>query len=350
MQIEVERILNSYWIKYDRLEGICNTVFANCSSKGINLYIDMYSMIETLYKSPDCIINDQFCIASSVINMCAHYRHFFRSRYGVETRIMIVHSDNTAPHNNLYCPGYNTGVKSKSLVFKRLSDLVRDNVELLSILCPYLPDIHFYSTTYESSVVMFNIMNRLDKSIPNVIITKDQYAYQLIKDDMFNVIFRPKKHNGIDNSYWVDNNNLYQLYFKERKLSEKNIPMSMGLSVELYSALLALTAVPSRNLKSITMPKLAMKIIKNSIESRRIINGYNVPMTLMQFIDLSGTNIRSSELESRFKAIDIRFQQLAYSESIESKNLTMENLYDPEAMKAINNRYFHNTPLDLNAL
>ena len=53
----------------------------------------------------------------------------------------------------------------------------------------------------------------------------------------------------------------------------------------------------------------------------------------------------------RFNAVDLVFQHRLYTMMAESKDISwLINLNDPDTVKDINNKYFIDNPLDLNAL
>ena len=101
----IESILLGYYIKYINLEELtANTIvvseFAN--SDNIDIYIDLYDMLKNLY-SIDIYSNKQFIIVSSVINLVAHMREFYWSRYRVNIRIYLVYgSEESNNHKQFY--------------------------------------------------------------------------------------------------------------------------------------------------------------------------------------------------------------------------------------------------------
>ena len=60
---------------------------------------------------------------------------------------------------------------------KVIADMMNFNYDLLKILSPYLPDIFFLETKFESSVLMYELMTREEG--PNLIISTDLYPLQL---------------------------------------------------------------------------------------------------------------------------------------------------------------------------
>ena len=72
-------------VKYERLSNLINEYYKNSDSNQIELYIDVSSFIDQLIKKADQMQNkintgDNLFISAWILNMCAHYRRFFRTR------------------------------------------------------------------------------------------------------------------------------------------------------------------------------------------------------------------------------------------------------------------------------
>ena len=62
--------------------------------------------------------------------------------------------------------------------------MIQFNIDLLNLMCKYLPDIYFIKGTFETGVIMYDLILRNEKkshSIPHLILTKDIYNYQLVR-------------------------------------------------------------------------------------------------------------------------------------------------------------------------
>ena len=95
----IESILYGNYIKYDKMSELVESNFKGSTSTTVNIFIDIYSMFRNVHMSDSLNSNNQLILSSSIINLCAHIRHFFRSRYKVESNIYIVHSDNIPEYN-----------------------------------------------------------------------------------------------------------------------------------------------------------------------------------------------------------------------------------------------------------
>lgn len=348
----LEQLLCSHYIKYENMYKMVYDNFAGSNADTLNIYIDLYSVIKPIY-TQQCTIDDYHTIVSSIINMCAHYREFFsRAPLCVKTNIYLVYSENTSEVNKKFYKGYNRHMDESIINNPRIDEMVKKNFNLLHILAPYLPNIYFIQGTFETGVIMYDLIlnNTLTTpQVPSLIISKDQYLYQLpaLNDNI--VLFRPKKNSNGDCSYYVNKRNVLSVYLAENKIKytiEENYP-------EMYSLLLALSHCRFRGISMELNITNAYKTILNLIHYNIISRNHQIIMDniLQDFIlKLTGKNIVN--LEQRFKCIDIPFQECIYSTSIEKTNsiCAIQDLINPKQVQEINNMYFIKHPLDLNRL
>ena len=345
--VTVEELLYSSYIKYDRLDAM-SSLFK--SGSFMDIYIDVYSMIKSLYNKELKIVTPTI-ITSALINICAHYRYYFTGK-NIDTTFYIVNSKNISELNKKFCPNYNSKMEFVYGADQRIEELMYSNIELLKVLCPYLPDIHFINSEshYETGAIMDHIMNIVnpDNARYNVIITRDAYNYQLCsRENTF--ILRPHKTRDGDNSYVINKENLMKVVLWERKTSVKKT----YINPELLYVVMALSNVPERNIKSLLNFNNAIDVIQRAVDSMRLVNEYNFHTNSiwMAINDVKQiANVGEILIDHRIKAIDLAFQSSVYSNTVEASLLNFENLYDPNTVIKINEKYFINNPLDLEAL
>lgn len=353
MKVSIEQLMYKNFIKYDKLVEMVNTVFVGSNATSINIFIDVYSMVKILYKSKNILIEDYSSLTASIINLCAHLRDFFRTRYNTTSKIYIVASKNSPTMNILSYPSYNSDIIGSMNSMTSIDEMVVNNMELLETLCPYLPDIFFIKGEYETGVYMYDIMCKneiLGNIDPNIIITRDPYNFQLIPMRENTVVFRPKKQSGADLSYYLDKNNLFERFLiTDRLVVAKN---KITINPGLFTVFLALSKLPERRIKSLFNTTKAINILDEAVATLRLHNGYNSDMERVWnsiYKDSFGS-IGYSTFKSRFDVIDIQSQHYGFANSPYSKGVVFPNLHDPETIKLINNKYFKKTPLDLNRL
>ena len=350
--IPVELFIARYFIKYKRLDQLVQFAFAGSSANSIDLFIDIYGIYRGIFsRSFRTNITDYTVFTSSLINMCGHYRSYFKS-LGVSTRIFLVSSYNIPEINCKFVAGYNKTFKDK-IQNKLIYDMVEQNVQLLDILCPYLPDIHFVKTDFESTVAIYNIIKKEQASgrvVPNVILSSDLYPIQLTTMLEDTVYLRPKKNMGEDISEIVcpkshpqHQNTFWGIVCQDKDDFVLN-ESAVSVSSRNYVLLAALNRFVDRNLKCIVNFTKANKIISS------ITNGADVALTPDMLDKADSSLIEGLPLQiidSRFKALDVLYQDILYNESVEPMLLKFENLSDPNAIQLINDQYFSNNPIDI---
>lgn len=346
-RVEVLRMINSNYIKYENLTQITNEGLQNCNASVAYFYIDLNSVLKTLYPE-NVMIEDYRAITSCLINMCAHYREYYWTRHKVDTVFFLIYSDNTPYYNNMMYPGYNVSM-AMTIKNNRLKyDMINHNFNLLKLLCPYLPDIFFINRSEEVGVIIYDLMSKYDlnNEKAHIILTKDVYNYQLVTLKPNTIILRPKKNKGEDLSYYISINNVLEYYLSKRNVKKR----SDMLSPNLLSLIMAMNNLPERNIDTMLNITKTINYLEEMISNNLMINGYNTDILYIgNHICKNEIGFSSMILNNRFKAIDIVSQQLLYMTTNKSYK-EIVNLNDPNTVRQINNEYFVENPLDLNRL
>lgn len=347
-KIEIERLINSSNIKYEILVNIVNEAFVGSTATEANIYVDLYSILNILYGNINIEFGNFNTLASCIVNIAAHYRHFFRTRYGVDTSVYFIYSTNTPYINNQFIKDYNAKNKDKILNKTIVTKYIKNNIDVLKTLIDYLPNIYLIESEFETGVCIYDLMCRtdLDNRKAHIILTKDIYNYQLVNMKPQTIILRPKSN---DSSFYINEFTLFRHYFSERKIKKD----TTILSPSLLSMVMSLSSVKERNINMIFTVTKAVRLLEDAVKDNKILNGYNSDI---QYVWDSIWNkdfpIEFITFNSRFKSIDIMSQYLIYINSTECINIEnkLVNIYAPESVKHINNKYFKNNPLDLNRL
>ena len=359
MKMGIGQILFSNYIKYNKLMEVTQQAFAGSNSNNVNIYLDMYDMVSNIYRK-DYEIEDQSIIASSIINLCAHLRAYYLSRHRVETKIFIVYSTNTNSLQERLCPGYNCRMIER-MNDGRLNKLILYNINLLKTLCPYLDKIYMVSgSDFEPSVVIYDLILKeaaINITTPNIVITRSPYAYQIPAMNNNTVIFRPKKYNGEDVSYLINNKNcIIRFIIDTRRMSidEKRLAIINRINPEFLGIIMGMTNLSCRSIKSLFEINTVLNYLDKAISDHLILNNYNTDIDSVINI-LAGYNPRilsyGFTLSSRCKAIDLVYQHRIYYQTVfASDNSYLIDLIDDNSVRAINNEYFKKYPLDLNRL
>jgi len=348
-KVSLEYIMARYMIKYKRLDYLISLAFSNSRAKTVNLFIDLYGLYKTIFsRTYRTDTNNYKAFISNIINICGHYRQFFKN-IRVYPRIFIISSFNVLESTTKSISGYNKTMIDK-LMNKEVLDMVTLNTELLNIITPYLPSIYYVHTNYESSAVMNYIINTYQEyKAPNIIISSDLYPIQLCAYNPDTVFIRPFKSQGEDSSMIVvtNDNPIFKDSFWGLLSSLDDLSKSLNhsyLSPLNSSLLFALSRYPLRNLNSLINITNAEGYIYEVIKDQDVTI---TPETLFNYIPDLINKVPQSTLENRFRALDLNYQTLLFSNSIEKDLLQFKDLVDPESLSMINSKYFSEEPLDL---
>ena len=93
-----KKILISHKIKYVVMDELLLPHLINYEKKEINLFVSMNSILKSFYSyKPDEVSLSlshapSNALSSEIINILAHYRHYFWSRYGIATNLIVYYS------------------------------------------------------------------------------------------------------------------------------------------------------------------------------------------------------------------------------------------------------------------
>ena len=347
----IAAILYSQFIKYDALFRIIQHEFQNSNAGVVDIYIDLYQFILPIFR---CLrIDTGFAISSVIINYCAHFRSFFRTRYGVETNIILIWSSNDSLNNIRYIPEYNTYYRNRMASNNKIYDTVTDNLQLLNLLVPYLPNIYIKFGTVEPAVI---IKGLIDKKLfnmgrnPSIVISTSQYMYQLPVDQPNCIVIRSKKDkkDKSDVSYSYNMLTAMTAYILELKNT-----LVQGTDPRKMAMLMNLIGIPKRSVKSLCDFKVALEVLAT------IPPGFEHDPTELYksyynyFLEhkTSRSIISAEEFANRFMCIDLTMQYNMYKQSPEYASMEfLKDLYDVDTVKQINNTYFTKDPIDLERL
>lgn len=344
--VSTQMILTSSFVKYSQLSGLIGHAFAGSQATDLNLYIDLYGMIKTLFsKSFRTDISDYTAMTSTILNMCGHYRSFFK-QMGVRTKIFLIFSYNVPEVNCKLVSEYNKSFGSK-LDNEIIKEMVELNNNLLETLCPFLPDIFFLKTSFESSMLIDKLINDGDCN-PNLIISKDIYPIQLTYLHPNTAFIKPKKLNGEDVSVIIPPTNnidfvddFWNLYCQARG-SIQIARKSVGIHPINFTLLSAMSRFPERGFKSLLSHTVANKLIFG------VVGREQVKISVRSILDSGLTdNLPQQAIDSRYMALDVDFMRSTYNDSIESKMIKLLNLSDPGTVNQICAEYFQKNPVDL---
>lgn len=344
----IERVLLGYYIKYDKLFELTNKAFVNASSNDIDIYIDIYDMLKPVYTT-NVYANNQYTVVSSIINVAAHMREYFWSRHRVNTRIFLVYGDCTTLNHKQFYMSFGDDDYINALNFNKMNSVIASQLEMIKILCAYIYGVYLVKRTTDFSMFVYDNIIK-NKQIPALLITKSKYAYQIPALCENAVIYRPKKYDGQDISYYIDNTNVLNMFFDKIK-SSKSIELLKELNPSMLSLLITMNGLPQKKLLTLFNSTSAINKVHDAVINLRINNAYNPDVDYMYNALQIADKIDPSSFKCRYNAVDLIFQHMVYTNTVESKDISWNiDLQDRKTIHAINNKYFVDNPLDLNSL
>jgi hypothetical protein len=367
----IEGTMLQNFVRYERLSKLVFQAYSRNASKHIRVYVDLYSLFLKLYDDDRYYVRNDNVIASYVINMVGHYREFFR-RLDVSSEFWLVHSSNLSTVKNglLTLAERYASVKGGSTVYNQnamnkyksnpnILRLVGENLNILSLISPYIPDVHFVQDEDHDSVEIIGTLVAYHKKKspdPCMIITRDPFMYQLTHTDV--IVLRPKKDlQGTDVSYYVDHGTIIPAYTSERRLANRD--RFVGMSPDLMNLIYVLGSVPERGLSGMFNITAVSTIIKELLRNHIVLNGYNsfedfVGNTVLSdtanYICHMGYQIHPKYIHARNSVTDIRFNIELLINTSYTVTISKPNLYDPKGVREVNDLYFQDYPLDLSKL
>ena len=351
-------ILYGSYIRYDRLyEMTYYAFYGKTDSSDVNIFIDVYSILKSLFQRGRNIrITDSYCIASCIINLAIHLRAYFYTRHHVNTKLFIIYGGARPSNAISVYPSYNIKNIQMEDSNDYLKQLVRDNMEVINILCPYLDDI-FAIVDYENefSVIASAIIDDMNADagykVPNIIYSKDQLAYQLVAFKPRTFLYRPKKRANMDCSWVVTKSTLYDSY-RYGELELKQQSTSTSLDVRMFSIYQGIAGVKSRSVSSFRNGNVTIKLLEKAVSEGVFSMGYNLGALIrdQSLLKIQDKNPPPPDTINKISAIDLDHQTMLYKSTPAYIGLptSIINLYNPQEIRNINDRYFQVYPLDLN--
>lgn len=280
-------ILYNKFVKYDILKQMLNE---NPSTKDmVGHKLDIFIDIQSVYKdilSMEFMPEDTKTIAVNVLNMAAHYRHFFRNLLKTQVRVFLVNSRENLIGN--ICELQN--MKTNKETFK-----------LLEVLCKYLPDIYYiYRENINASSIIQYIISPSYNTASSLVISNDVYAYQLPALNIRCYMLRL----GIKHKYFVTNYNAIDMLFN-------NTTQSSDLNSSLIPVIMAFNKCKELNIPLLYSYKKALNAVRELIAKGYLFQGYNTPYP--KFDELVGI----SGLAARWSICDLTTKAIAYTNSFD---------------------------------
>ena len=345
----ISNVIYGYYTKYDTMINLVREYYKGSDATVIDIFIDMGDILRHIDRylcNSQLPISNPLVISSGIINMVAHYRNLFTTRFSCNSRFWIVDSV-----DNIIATKYYADFKQKPLS-ANTAQLYRMNIKLLPIICQSIPDVQYEQTNVDITTKVIAIKTLENKGYPVLIITKDPFVFQAASITTNDItVLRPKKNNFGDVSYMINRYNCVVSYINELSKEKVN---TVNISPNQLTTFMALTRVPSRNIKTYFQMTTTIERLYQMYAKGFTTEYPWIPFEFFTgFLSLTPKKRRDPyELMFRLQACDaIYTQYTAYQsmpEYLAYKGIV--NIYDPRGIKEINDTHFKSCPLDLNVL
>lgn len=353
----IDRVLNVKKIRYEVLDKILRPYKNNfINDEGtINIFIDLPSTVKQLYNpenlkgfSGKIKFNEKLAIASNLLNMIGHYRHYFASRWMCYTNIYFMYNSKMAKSiQTTYDINYKKDYYDKRInlnnpTYSAMNSLLKDNYKYMIPIIKCIPNAHFIDTGEIDYRVIFNylIRNRVDDKDLNIILTTDKIFYQNVNYKN-TVILEPRG----DRTKFIYYGNAIKELAGTSKTIQKN-PDYVTINPENIILLESLINHKDYNIEGIRNFSYAKAIIflnKNEIDIGEIITD---PETV---IDLFKDFITDDEVHKIKKNFNIFNNQRLMEMNDNKLDIIMppqlDHFEDPESVRKVNEKYFYKYPL-----
>ena len=343
-----------YYPKYETLVPT-NELF-DPMTREFDIYIDIGRMINSVFK-PDTSITrisqEKFrplVLVSSIINLCAHMRSYYRKVFSSNSRVFLVYSNGEFSYSKKFMGSYN----DINLNFKKNDpykvSVVNQSLKLLNTLVPYIPDVYLVMNNFEVYVKIYDLIQKENIGNPAIVLTKENLDCLLASelDDVlvFNHIKSRNERVAVASIY-----NVIETFYtiEKRSISDDSISKLKELRPRLLSTLIAFTGYRKRGLKIYKSVNSMISTIYDLSYNGYIPNDYCDPKLVYENIPKANLDIET--IENTWKAIDIRYQYELYKNTNEYTDTSYKiDIDDPTELKYVNDHYFISMPLDLQRL
>lgn len=350
-QVPIEQILYGRFITYKALEKIVYREFYGSKDSKVNIYIDLYQFLTPPYTLMR--IKDFFAISSCILNYCAHLRYFFRTRYRTDTRIILVSTDASYKKATACVPSFNSYYGTKFKNAGQYENAIKDNLNLLETLCPYLNEVYMKHGSVDASVIIKFLIDKVFTDAPNIIISTSQLMYQVPPNvDAYTIVLRQSRKFDEDLSYsYTPLNALHAFAYETRKMV-----LMYPMNQKLVTMLMILSGLPKLSIKSAVNIKTALNILQTippGIEHDYLglYDAYEKYYMVGPGKKSKSPKLSKEDFKNRYMAIDILYQSLLYEHMPESKQMAfLQRLHDPESLLKINEKFYKNNPIQIEEL
>ena len=347
----IDPMMYSKYIKYEEIAPYTKDIIKDIATpKILNIFIDLYSMITPLFKFYR--FDNPLSLTACMANAAIHYRNYFR-KLGFYSNIFLIYSP-TMSHNNLrYCPEYNNYNIISMTNNRDVSRLLEENLELVDMVCRYLPDIFFRQGTVEVPVIITDMISKFNAKnfhTSALVISSSPISFQIpCICSNAKVLYLRRSREVL----YVDNTNALNqaalLNDKKAKLRE--------LDQSWVAGYYTLCAPNKRSMSHMCSTNPALKILAQIYANNETLNTQSLYEHFMERYLQTKSKDKMSPKEvmdkiyNRFMCLDFNHQLALYRLMPESSETGyLSQLQDLDELYKINDTYFRSNPINLDMM
>lgn len=345
----IEPIINYHKIKYDKLIELIRN--SDMEGSKVNVFINLNSILNKFYREDimsgilSLKYRENIVLTAEIINLVAHYRHFFWSRFKVPSKFYFYYCNKVPKYGKKNLDGYMSLFKERinedNAKFGELTSIINNNLKLVNSLSTYVQGAYFITSDgLEQGTIPYYIIKKYAKDdICNLILTSDKLDYQLA--NLKNTFIL--KANG-KNSKLISKKEIFDYKYKTVKYRPKK-----KIHPSFYPLVLSFCGCKSRELTATKGHGFVstMKLLDKLISSDKLEN--KAPKTL-EYSAIEDNLDRDlfEIINTRYKTLSYKYQYLLLNDiqkmNIENK---LKDKYDNIAIMGINVEYFPNNNIQL---
>lgn len=355
--IILEKILHSKKLSYEKLTPLMKDYITlnklNRNTTTVNIFIDFYDVMKSVYnpKTLNLLDNmkqdERLMIASEVINMVSHYRHFFYSRMNMFSNIYFFYSNEKSTFHLNINENYKKDFYDKRISkycsenFKVINRIIESNIKLIKGFLEYVPHAYFINTgDLEPAVLPFHIIkNRVNENDFNVIISNDQIQYQnLIYNDKTIILELRGEKSRI-----VSSENVFEILLEKSKKDYNDLSIFPDL-IPVINGFSGNSQYNINGYKNMGIIR-AMTFVQKCLDEN-VLGNYEY-LDLDELKSTLKTKLKDDELD---KFLD-NFKMLShyYIDSCNIYDIVLEkqliDRIDARSVRYINEKYFNKYPI-----
>lgn len=359
--LQLEKILHSKKLNYQTLFPLIRPYVNSRQVNGgnynstVNIFVDFWDIIKPLYnpQTLETLNNikqhERFMIASEIINIVGHYRHFFYSRLKMYTNIVFYYSDKKDISKTSILPEFKESFYEKRLdtkhqTFGVLNTIIQNNVNLINLFCQYVPHAYFINTgeidpalvphlfLSPDSKLNQNIINKDDTSI---IISNEKIHYQdlLLNDKVLQLELR-----GKEKSRFVASEDIISVLMEKSKKE-----YDFAILPDMYSLILSLTGYKDYSVNSVKkMGNVkALQFIQKALDNNELTNTMYASLESVSSLE---DKIDINQLHQNMQLLNNSIYKFNNKDLINIE-MQMIDRIDAKSVRYVNDKYFTRYPI-----